>query len=537
MSVHGGTPGQGRPRPRARLRSRMVTGVLAAVGLLAAAGPGVVPAPARADGAGGLVLTVPSTLAVTSGVNIRTLLPVEVSRSGGALKQARITVDTKGTGVTVTAPGSGRELPLSGFSDGTFPLGDGDGAITRALALTSPLQSGLSGTIHVTAVADGLAPVTKDVVLTAADSSPALRLTPLAPVAAVPGSTVTPRPAFENSGTAPARKVVLTFTTMDGLAPAETYSNCEYAAFPDDTSASGERPDAMHAICTFERTVRTGEAYTVDPLPLEVTAAVDSSRAAFTVGAEEGPEAVNWRSLHAFRQGTGRPLGLTRIDGLPQPGLGAVKTYQVAGGQADVTMEASWKPTSPDGLTGDLTVTYRNLGPVPFVDDPSGPAQQYGDFIWVPGGTGEKAIEVPDNCVTHSGTEMYSGRIGALCTTPRSIDAGEEFSLTFHLTVAEDERVKKATFLQYGIDLGPEPAAFGPVPLHPRQQTAPQPPALPEAPPAAPAAAAPPAAPVAAPAAHHVRLRWKAAGFLAVLGVVGALMLTARRHRRSRQHR
>ncbi|GHF81873.1 hypothetical protein GCM10018790_69420 [Kitasatospora xanthocidica] len=535
MLVHRGASGAGRTRPRTRL----LTGLLAAIALLTAAAPAV--SPAHADEAGGLVLTVPSTLKVTQGTPLngkrQNLLRVEVGRSGGgALKKARITVDA--LGAWATAPGSGqRAVSLHGW---TLPLGDSDGPITRALLLDVPSVGGVHNTVHVTASAEGLAPVTRDVVLEAADSGPALRLAGIDPATAEPGAALTPRPAFENSGDAPAQKVVLTFSTVYGLAPAETFSNCEYAAFPEDEPPTDGRPDAQHAICTFDRTVRVGEAYVVTPFVLNATDAVDSTWATFAVGAEEGAEAANWRSRHRFQQGTGRPLGLERIDGLRQEGLNPAQTYRVTGGQADVTVEASWKPTSPDGLAGHLTVTFRNSGPVPFADDPDDRSREHSVRVFPPstvsGGGSSEVPERPDTCVPVAVTELSPVSGTTSCTFPRFIEAGGEYGFTLPVILSEGALGQPARFSlpsHPSLALGAEPATTGPVPLYPPQQASQPSPAPPAA--GAPPAAAPPVADAAPAPAHHVRLRWKAAGFLVVLGAVGALLLVARRHRRAGQ--
>ncbi|GHF81867.1 hypothetical protein GCM10018790_69410 [Kitasatospora xanthocidica] len=545
--VHGGVAGTG----RLRVCGRSV-GVLLAAAALFAAAPAVTPA--QAEGADGLVLTVPSTLAVISprdalAAGPPLFLPFEVARSGGgALRQVTITVDDAATGVRVTAPGTGQGGQYTAPHTWTLPLGDGDGPVARALQLDIP-RGGFDynyKTLHVTASAAGLAPVTRDVVLRPADRSPLMQLAPMAPVSAGPGDVLTPRPGIQNSGAAPAQKVVLSFTTVDGLDPAETFSNCEYAEFPEDDPPTGGRPDAQHAICTFDRTVQPGEAYVLDPFALNVTGALDSTWATFAVGGEEGAEAVNWRALHPFRQGTGRPLELVRIAGLQKEGLRSVQTYRVAAGEADVTVEAAWKPTSPDGLAGDLTVTLRNTGRVPFVNDPADLLRRDHMDVTPPWGT--KEAERPDNCVIRLSGEIPTPEGASNCTIPRFIDVGGKFGFTLPLVLTEESLGRPARIAGLpDFVLSTEPAEAGPAPLYPGTRPAPPVEAPPltafppgaDAPPASDAApaAAPPPAPqaAAAPAAHHVRLRWKAAGFLAVLGAVGVLLLAARRHRRKRE--
>ncbi|MFE6055974.1 hypothetical protein ACFQ6N_34955 [Kitasatospora sp. NPDC056446] len=540
-----------------RPRARLLAVVLAAVaGLLVTAAPAA--GPAHAADAGALVLDVPSEVNATPKYSLQyqkrqDLLRVEAGRSGGAVKEVRITVDTGDRSAKLTAPGLGQKGGNESPFSWTLPLGDGNGPVTRSLGLLFDNQFVFNPhTLHITASADGLAPVTRDVAVTAVDYGPALQLAEIAPATAKPGDALTVGPAFRNSGNAPAPKVVLTFTAAEGLAPAETFSNCEYATFPEGAPPAEGRRAARHAICTFDRSVESDEVYAVSPFVLNTTAAADSAWARITVDAKESAEAVNWRSGHRFQQGTGHPLELDRIDGVKQEHLGPVQTFRVASGTADLTVEASWHPTAPDNPTGDLTVTFKNLGPDPFVDDPLHPHgvnMAFGGGLQFLAGT---VSERPDNCTPKGDSEFNNH--GEWCAMPRSLDVGEKAGFTLRVLGAEEPQAPVYTFPpSLKLVLGPDPATVGPEPfvIEKPEPQAPEPqapePAATDEPPAAdvpPAAApapqavsAPPAAAPPAPAAHGIRLRWKAAGFLAVLGAVGALLLVARRRRRNGQSR
>ncbi|MFI5533713.1 hypothetical protein ACIA8O_34780 [Kitasatospora sp. NPDC051853] len=387
-------------------------GLVAALALAAS----VTTLPATADDRPRLELSGPSAVAVEPGASAG--LPLQVRRPGTeAARDVVVGFDTRD--LAGTAELSLRGCTVSGTvhtctQRSATELADLPGA--PAVTVPKSAVPGSRGTLHITATSPGAAPATLDLEVYAGGPRLTVRQLPKAQHVR-PGSTLDAVLEVTNSGSLPARRLVVVMQTDETLGLDQRFGNCEYGTRARGPEGGGSRPATTAVVCTVDSAVAPGETVRLDPVRVGVTPAAYYGFVTFSVLAnlETGTQGV--RRGHEFTPGagprltTGKPESPVAEPGGPglesPPGQGGTTELEVfAENSADFEAVGRWSPGG-DGRTGTLTVGLHNNGPASIADRTGGDAMPTVEFTLPPGA---RATAVPAGCHPGDDGRGYSCR-------------------------------------------------------------------------------------------------------------------------------
>ncbi|WP_405021213.1 hypothetical protein OHV05_34235 [Kitasatospora sp. NBC_00070] len=258
-------------------------------------------------------------------------------------------------------------------------------------------KTGTKGVLHITATSSNAAPATMDIEVVI--GGPRLELKRIPEQSGVkPGSTIDAALEITNSGTLPANRVVLEFSTEEMLRFEQRFANCRYGVNDPDGWVH-----STGMVCVIESRIDPGETVTVDPIRVGVTPGAYSAQVLFRVFANL--TTTYDRILEGFTLEPGAGPRLTF--GKPETPVADIGGPNLVGNHreftsldvkadnsADFEVVGTWAPVA-GGRTGALTVGLRNHGPASILDRSGGDQMPMIRFKLPQGVT---AAKVPPSC-------------------------------------------------------------------------------------------------------------------------------------------